>query len=845
MSEIMNRLQFDKDFAGGFANRKAHGKMPSVLPSPLLLNLGCGNDVREGFVNIDIYSNNPEVVYGDIRKLDLPDECVDMILASDVLEHFSHRETDALLKEWARVLKPDAELIIRCPSLRLQVQAYLDGVWDADIASYMIFGGQTNPGDYHCVGFDETSIRRKLHNAGFLVIEFYEENTPQDRGFINLNMTVRGKKREIETLSSQSAYSMFSIPTPEKEIIKPDFEMIEPIDDSPEFDLDLLSEISFGKANIQQISEPESNISQSDDLPELNLVWEGSQFVWHSLALINREHCSNLIDTEVANLTIIPYEPDSFSPDSNPKYRKLKQNDIRFKEEVEDEIAKLPYIWIRHQWPPKAEAPKGAKWIIMQPWEYTSHRSDFIPIFENALEIWTPSNFSRNSFINSGIPFDKVQVIPNGIDPELFTPKGEKFRLNTSKRLKFLFVGGTIYRKGFDILLDAYLSTFSAENDVTLVVKDMGGDSFYKGQTAKEFILEAQRNPNNPEILYFDKTMTEEEIASLYRACDVFVAPYRGEGFSLPTLEAMACGLPVVVTQGGSTDDFTDFETAWHIPAERQSIGSSIDGKTLTGEAFLLEPDKNELCNILRHIAASPTQVYSAGLIASSKARREWTWRRATIKLLERIEILTGKEIVKKAEKRLPIFTDSLVDLGSAELAFIRTDYEKATILFNKLINFYNLESRHIVHIYKRLIQIAFENKDLSLVETLLEKAKLVSHDSLDINYLRARLFYERGQNTESLEEMTVLFDNWTSGKFESTLGLGLDDMLVFCGNMSLDENDIESAHQYFTSALKVNTNNADACFGAGQCFEQIGDDNAANTMYEWAEKLDSKYSRR
>ena len=100
----------------------------SNLPpsSPVLLNLGCGADIRDGFINIDLYSDNPKVVNMDVRQLKFADNSVDFILASDILEHFSHHQTAAILREWHRVLKPNGSIIIRCPSLYLQAKAYLD-----------------------------------------------------------------------------------------------------------------------------------------------------------------------------------------------------------------------------------------------------------------------------------------------------------------------------------------------------------------------------------------------------------------------------------------------------------------------------------------------------------------------------------------------------------------------------------------------------------------------------------------------------------------------------------------------------------------------------------------------
>ena len=150
-----------------------------------------------------------------------------------------------------------------------------------------------------------------------------------------------------------------------------------------------------------------NSLLQND--PVLNIVWEGSQFVRHSLALVNREHCANLIDSGLVDVTIVPYEKDSFLPDGNSKYEKLQAMDVRYKIQPDEAIANLPYVWIRHQWPPQAEPPKGAAWIIMQPWEYSSLRADFVDIFNNADEIWTPSIYSKNVLSIQEFPTKKFR----------------------------------------------------------------------------------------------------------------------------------------------------------------------------------------------------------------------------------------------------------------------------------------------------------------------------------------------------------------------------------------------------------------------------------------------------
>lgn len=846
--DSLNRLLLDEDVKGGFANRKATGKLPDPLPSPLFLNLGCGRDIREGFVNIDLFSDNPTVVSMDIRKLDIPDNSADAILASDVLEHFSHRETDNILAEWNRVLKPGGELIIRCPSLRLQMQAYQNGTWNADIASYMIFGGQTNPGDYHCVAFDEKSIRQHLSNAGLEVTFFEEEDTPQNQGYINLNMVVRARKTIVEIKpdfidenkpEENISFAGFSFEEEVEEISQPS-EEYEFNYELGEFDVDLFSEVAGFNFSSEETAQDEK--VQSEPEKQLNIVWEGSQFVYHSLALINREHCSNIINTGVAEVSIVPYEPDTIDYTQNEKYRLLAEHDVRFKQETDESTAKLPYVWVRHQWPPKFEEPRGAMWIIMQPWEFSQLRKDFAELFARADEIWTPSNYSRQCFVDSGVDFDKVQVMPNGIDPQIFTPFGNKYPLKTNKKFKLLYVGGTIFRKGIDIVLNAYLEAFKAEDNVTLVIKDIGGQSFYKGQGLKDKILELSENPNVPEVIYIDEELTEQEIAALYRTCDLYISPYRGEGFSLPTLEAMACGLPVVVTAGGATDDFTDDAFAYYIPAGRRSIGNIIDGMPLTGEAFLLEPDQAALSSVLKKLYDSPTPLKSMGLIASLKARTDCTWKRATMKILTRLDFLCETTMARDAMYSLEERDDAAISLARAENYYLAGDFETSYGMFANLINMSLIPEEWLGFANLRLALMDIEYGNYETAEISMKEAE--SGGSVDLDYVKSIFYASQGKTVDALESLNEMMDKWRDVKFDSKFGFTLDELLTLAGDYLFEMDDLEASNQMYTLALGINPENPYACFGAGMVFKSVEANGEASEMFEWALKLKPDFSR-
>ena len=85
-------------------------------------------------------------------------------------------------------------------------------------------------------------------------------------------------------------------------------------------------------------------------------------------------------------------------------------------------------------------------------------------------------------------------------------------------------------------------------------------------------------------------------MAGLYSACDCLVHPFRGEGFGLPVVEAMACGLPVIVTGAGPALDYASEKTAFLIPAERKPFPERRVGDLETiGRPWLFEPDMDAL----------------------------------------------------------------------------------------------------------------------------------------------------------------------------------------------------------------------------------------------------------
>jgi glycosyltransferase involved in cell wall biosynthesis len=256
-----------------------------------------------------------------------------------------------------------------------------------------------------------------------------------------------------------------------------------------------------------------------------------------------------------------------------------------------------------------------------------------------AREIWAQSQATCAALVRSGIPSDRVHAIPGGFRPEIFHPQGPRADLPTTRSFRFLFVGGTIYRKGVDILLQAYGQAFTASDPVSLVIKDFGVDSLYRGQTGEDMIHQFSQNPAYPEVIHLTDLRTPEAMAELYRACDVFVSSYRGEGFCMPALEAMACGLPAMVTGGGSTDDYVSDLCGWRIPSRLISVGNTVYREPVNGEAHLLEADVAALTQLLRDAFANNDTRQAKGKTAA-KSAQDWTWDHAAQKVIARCRSL-------------------------------------------------------------------------------------------------------------------------------------------------------------------------------------------------------------
>ncbi|MCX5928016.1 MAG: glycosyltransferase [Cyanobium sp. LacPavin_0920_WC12_MAG_63_22] len=242
------------------------------------------------------------------------------------------------------------------------------------------------------------------------------------------------------------------------------------------------------------------------------------------------------------------------------------------------------------------------------------------------LSIVTPSRWCQRGFLEAGFQKERIHVLPHGIAPASFFPASPDQRARYRQQLGFqeddfvLLHLGSLYRnKGIDLLIRAFAELKPVHPRLKLVVKDQSG---LHGWRVNDVMLALDRSGQLPalreqqwrDLISISANLDLQGLHELYNACDLYVSPYRAEGFNLPPLEAAACGLPIVVTAGGATDDYFSPELGLTVASELQRCD----------RGFTREPDPDALKQAIEAVMHNPGRWGGPAGSALVHARFSW-----------------------------------------------------------------------------------------------------------------------------------------------------------------------------------------------------------------------------
>jgi glycosyltransferase involved in cell wall biosynthesis len=378
---------------------------------------------------------------------------------------------------------------------------------------------------------------------------------------------------------------------------------------------------------------------------KFKIDWRGDFLSQHSFARVNRELAKAIAATGAVEVV----------PQGEPTSRVEEALGVAARK-AEDTSSGLPTFALKHAWPPALLRPQDGYSIHIQPFEFGSIPVSWAEQMPRTVDdVWCPSEYVRSLYTEAGVPAEQTFVLPWGVDPSIFHIGVTPTDVGKDSTFVFLFVGGTIWRKGIDLLVDAYLAEFTPQDDVALIVKAFGSKTFYVNQTATERIIALSKRTDVPTVRFSEDMYTDEAMASLYRRADALVLPYRGEGFGLPVLEAMACGTPPIVTKGGATDDFVTESTGYRMPAGRLPVDNIASGDILAKPGWVLDVDQATLQRAMRHAFDHQAEVRETGERAAAAVRDGYTWAHSAQKAIARLNELSERAPLSRSGEYEPL----------------------------------------------------------------------------------------------------------------------------------------------------------------------------------------------
>ncbi len=158
------------------------------------------------------------------------------------------------------------------------------------------------------------------------------------------------------------------------------------------------------------------------------------------------------------------------------------------------------------------------------------------------VSVFTPwSRWAADSLLEQGVEASRVRILPPGVDLERWAPNPVRWdTLGATEPLRLLFVGGDFERKGGKLLLDA-IAALGGQVEADIVTR--------KPVSPAPGVRIHRAGPNSPELI------------SLFARAHVFVSPTFADCFGIATIEAMASGLPVIVSNVGGAADIVEHGT--------------------------------------------------------------------------------------------------------------------------------------------------------------------------------------------------------------------------------------------------------------------------------------------
>ena len=333
---------------------------------------------------------------------------------------------------------------------------------------------------------------------------------------------------------------------------------------------------------------------------------------------------------------------------------------------------------------------KGPK-IAYNVWESTLQPEHFFNRLMEFDEMWVPSKWQRDCTIAQGYDPNKIKVVPEGVDSSVFYPNPQvKHELTSDGRFKFFLAGRWDYRKSTKEIIETFLKTFDKSEPVDLIVSINNPFSNDGLNSTEERLKHYNLNDDRIKVVHFPPRL---DYIDILKSCNVFVSCARSEGWNLPLLEAMSCGIPSIYSNCSGQLEFAEGRG---IPVNVLGLKPATDSSynhfnETVGEYY--EPDFKELSTKMRFAYEFYSDIKPTSLKESEEIRKQFSWENVA-----RI----GNQTINDFIKNYPNISTEIKSFKKNEIKVTYLDGPRVEILGTEdipyLIEFVNKETGIVYH---------------------------------------------------------------------------------------------------------------------------------------------------
>ena len=377
--------------------------------------------------------------------------------------------------------------------------------------------------------------------------------------------------------------------------------------------------------------------------------FEGPLLTWSGFSKMNREIVS-LMDQAGVPTKVIPVDNRQEIPDKEAeKFLRLKNTD------VSPTAPKIQSMTV-----PATYGHSGRRILYTMMETSNGVHPEYMGKINLSDEVWVPSDYLADILVSSGLYAD-IKVMPLGVDVNRYCPEGPTLPIaDEIGGFRFLSVFNWSIRKGWDILIRAYLQEFSPDDDVTLIISSRMAGIQNSRERITGQIANLKKRINQipgqlPRMVLYDNVTQEDQMPALYRSAHAFALMSRGEGFGLPFLEAGACGLPVIGTACTAMLDFLNEDNSWAIQPDGFKSNDIADAcesnlarmcRFYEGQEFPVYSNGavEETMAAMREVYEDYNRAKRKGAQLRSDICENLTWNHAVNRIIDRLEDLKGEE---------------------------------------------------------------------------------------------------------------------------------------------------------------------------------------------------------